>query len=87
MSGDCEEFESTLHWEKDDQDLSLCRCTTKSKSKGKKNVLVLSTMGPLLGITRNDGNWKPAKNKLCDFTKGELILWIIRFPSTGASQY
>ena len=32
----CEKFESTLHWEKDDGDLSICSDTTKSKSKGKK---------------------------------------------------
>ena len=38
------EFESTLHWEKEHGNLALCVYTTKSKSKGKKNVLVLSSM-------------------------------------------
>ena len=63
-------FESTMHWEKTEGDLSLCTYTTKSKSKGKKNVLVLSTMRPLMGITRDDGKQKPAIIKFYDFTKG-----------------
>ena len=70
VSGTCEEFESTLHCEKYDGDLYLCTCTTKSKSKGKKNVLVLSTKRPLLGITRDDSKLEPTIIKLYDFTKG-----------------
>ena len=35
-----------------------------------KNVLVLSTMRPLMGITRDDGKRKPAIIKFYDFTKG-----------------
>ena len=50
--GDRNEFESTMHWEKKDGDISLCVYTSKSKSKGKKNVLVLLTMRPIMGITR-----------------------------------
>ena len=65
------EFENTMHWETTEGDLSLCMHTTKSKSKGKKNVLVLSTMRPLMGITRNDGKQKPAIIKFYDFTKEE----------------
>jgi len=65
-----EEFESTIHWDKDTGNLALCAYTTKSKSKGKKNVLVLSTMRPLMGITRDDGKLKPAVIKFYDFTKG-----------------
>ena len=57
------EFESTMHWEKIEGDLSLCTYTTKSKSKGKKNVLVLSTMRAMMGITRDDGKQKPAKSQ------------------------
>ena len=64
------EFESTMHWEKTEGDLSLCTYTTKSKSKGKNNVLVLLTMRPLMGITRNNGKHKPAIIKFYDFTKG-----------------
>ena len=41
-----------------------------SKSKGKKNVLVLSTQPPLLGVTKDDGKSKPAIIKFYDFTKG-----------------
>ena len=64
------EFESTMHWEKTEGDLSLCTYKAKSKSKGKKNVLVLSTMRPLMGITCDDGKQKAAIIKFYDFKKG-----------------
>lgn len=67
---DRDEFESTMHWEKEEGNIALCAYTTKSKSKGKKNVLVLSTMRPLLGITKDDKKLKPAIIKFYDFTKG-----------------
>lgn len=50
--------------------MALCGYTTNSKSKGKKNVLVLSTMRPLMGITKDDNRLKPAIIKLYDFTEG-----------------
>lgn len=60
---------SEIFWEKEDGDLSLSSYTVKT-SKGLRNVLMLSTMRPLLGVTRDDGNNKPALYKLYDFTKG-----------------
>ena len=36
VAGACEEFEGTLHWEKDVGHLSLCMFTTKSQSKRKE---------------------------------------------------
>ena len=68
------EVESTMHWEKTEGDLSLCRYITKSKSKGRKNVLVLSTMRPLMDITRDDGKQKPAIVMFYDFTKGGTVM-------------
>ena len=70
VADNCEEFHSTLHWEKENGQIALCSYTTKSKSKGKKNVLVLSTMRPIMGVTRDDGKRKPAIIKFYDFTKG-----------------
>ena len=67
---DRDEFESTIHWEKDKVNIALCAYTTKSKSKGNKNVLVLSTLQPLLGVTKDDGKCKLAVIKFNDFTKG-----------------
>ena len=40
------------------------------KSSGKKNVLLLSTLDPILGVTKDDEKQKPALYKLYDFTKG-----------------
>ena len=41
-----------------------------STSKGKKNVVMLTTTHPLLGTTKDDGKEKPSLYKLYDFTKG-----------------
>ena len=41
------------------------------KPAGLKNVLILSTMLPLMGVTKDDGNKKPAIYKLYDYTKVE----------------
>ena len=39
-------------------------------SKGKKNAMILSTVEPILGVTRDDQKKKPSVFKLYDFTKG-----------------
>ena len=41
----------------------------KTKS-GKKNLLLLSTMRPIMGVTKDDGKQKPGLYKLYDFTTG-----------------
>ena len=51
------------------KDLALCSYHVKTKSKGKRNVLMLTTMRPMLGITR-DGGKKTALYKFYDFSKG-----------------
>ena len=56
-----------LFWRSD----GLCNISSyvPSTSKGKKNVMVVSTLQPLLGVTKDDKT-KPAIIKLYDFTKG-----------------
>ena len=49
-----DEFEKTMHWEEEEGNLASCAYTTKSKSKGKNNVLVLSTLPPVMDITRDN---------------------------------
>ena len=69
-----EGFESTLHWGKNDGDLSLCTYTTKSKSNRKKNVLVLSTMRP----SRSHPRWwqvETSNNQIIRFYKGGNLYW------------
>ena len=58
-----------MFWEKEKGDLSITSYVVPS-SKGKKNVLVLSTMRPLQGITKDDGKKKQAVFQLYDCTKG-----------------
>lgn len=59
-----------IYWGKSDGKLCLNSYVTNTKSKGIKNVLLLSTVPPLLGLTKDDGKKKPAIYKLHDFTKG-----------------
>ena len=58
------------YWEQDG-DLSLSSYVVRASS-GKKNILMLTTMRPLLGVTSDDGKKKPALYKLYDFTKGGM---------------
>ena len=41
-----------------------------TKSTGRKNILMLPTIGPIPEITKDDGNSKPALMKFYDFMKG-----------------
>ena len=43
----------------------------KTKSSEKRNVLLLSSVPPLLATTKDDSKSKPAIYKLYDFSKGE----------------
>ena len=49
-----EEFLLTCHYESVKKDLCLLSYTVKTKSSGKKNVLLLSAIRPLDGIARDD---------------------------------
>ena len=64
-----EEFSSLMFWEKKKSDLVLSSYVVFI-SKGMKNVLMLSTVQPLKGVTKDDGKKKPAIYKLYDFTTG-----------------
>ena len=61
---------SIVYWEKNHQKLTLTTYVVNTKSSGKKNIIVLSFMPPLLGLTKDDDKSKPAIIKLYDFTKG-----------------
>ena len=64
------EFSRTIHYELSEKKLALSSYTVNTKSKGKKNVLLLSTMRPYPGITKDDKKNKPSIFKFYDFTKG-----------------
>lgn len=67
---DREENSTEIFYEKGKKVLVLISYVVKTKSKGKKNVLALTTLRPLLGVTKDDGKVKPAILKLYDHTKG-----------------
>ena len=56
--------------EAEESKLSLHSDVVNTKSSGKRNVLLLSPMQPILGTTKDDGKQKPAIYKLYDYTKG-----------------
>ena len=61
----------TCNFEKDKKDLCLSSYTVQTKSKCKKNVLILSTTRPMHSCTKDDNKSKPQIFKFYDFTKGE----------------
>ena len=67
---------STIVWHEMQQGrqgkLSLISYVVNTKSKGKKNILVLCSVPNLatLGVTSDDGHVKPAAIKVYDFSKG-----------------
>lgn len=65
-----EEFSYRVMWENTNKKLSLHSYVVNTKSKGKKNVLALTTLCPLIATTVDDQKNKPAILKLYDFTKG-----------------
>ena len=60
----------TCHFEKDKKDLCLSSYTVQTKSKGKKNVVILSTTTPMHSCTKDDNKSKPQIFKFSDFIKG-----------------
>ena len=66
---DREPFSTQIWWEKSKQTISLTSYVVPSKSKGRKNVIVLSSQEPYLGVTK-DEKAKPQIIKFYDFTKG-----------------
>ena len=65
-----ERFSYQCFWESSENKLVLHSYVVPTKSSGKRNVLLLSTVQPILGVTKDDGKKKPAIYKLYDFTKG-----------------
>ena len=65
-----ENFSVTCHIESKEKNLYITTYLVKTKSTGRKNVLMLSTMRPVPGIIKDDGKLKPAIMKFYDFTKG-----------------
>ena len=65
---DKEELSSEIYWEENGK-YNLSSYVVKNK-KGKKCVLMLATVEPLLGVTKDDRKKKPALYKFYDFTKG-----------------
>ena len=63
-------IQETCHFEKDMRDIVFMSYNVKTKSKGKKNVVVLSTSRLLHRKTIDDDKEKLQIIKLYDFTKG-----------------
>ena len=73
-----------IYWNVPGKQINLNSYTVNTKSSGKRNVLMLSTLTPILGIAK-DFKAKPAPNKLYDFTKGGTDIVDQKYPSFLAS--
>ena len=67
-TNDRENLSTNIYWA-DNGNLVLSSYVVSTKS-ARKNVLLLATTKPLLGVTRDDNKNKPAQYKLYDLTKG-----------------
>ena len=63
-------FNATCHFEKEKKNIYLTSYTVKTKSKGKKNVVVFSTSRPSHGKKIDDSKKKSQIIKFYDFTTG-----------------
>ena len=68
------------------KNLVLHSYVVKNKSSGLRNVLMLSSVQPLLGVTKDDNKFKPAIYKHYDFTKGGTDIVDQRVGFTPVSQ-
>ena len=59
-----------IYWEKEKGAMNMTSYVNNTKSSGKRNVLVLATANPILGVMKDDGKSKPAIIKFYDYTKG-----------------
>ena len=59
-----------IYWEKEKGAMTMTSYVVNTKASGKRNVLVLATANPILGVTKDDGKSKLAIIKLYDYTKG-----------------
>ena len=55
-----ENFSVTCHIESKEKNLYITTYSVITKSTRRKNILMLPTIGPIPGITKDDGNSKPA---------------------------
>ena len=58
------------YWEKEKGAMAMTSYVINTKSSGKRNVLVLATANPILGVTKDDRKSRPAIIKFYDYTKG-----------------
>ena len=65
-----ENFSVSFHIKSKEKNLYITTYSVKTKSTGRKNVLMLSAMRPIPRKTKDDGKSKPAIMKFYDFTKG-----------------
>ena len=59
-----------VYWAKEKGTMTMTSYVVNTKLSGKRNVLVLATANPILGVTKDDGKSKLAIIKLYDYTKG-----------------
>ena len=63
-----ENLNSKVYWKKEQRKISITSIVVNAKLAGISNILVLSTMSPLLlGVTKDEGKKKPDINQIMRF--------------------
>ena len=62
----------TYHYKEKGKDMCITSYTVTTKSKGKNNAAMLSTMRPMDDCIKDDDKFKPQIFKFYDFTKGGM---------------
>ena len=63
------EFSYEILWNAGDVTMTLHSYVVKAKSTGLRNILLPSTLEPIIAVTQDDSKQKPQIYKVYDFTK------------------
>ena len=67
------DFSYEILWKADDVRMTLHSYGVKTTLTGLRNVLLMSTLGPIIAVTQDDGKQRPQIYKVYDFTKVRQI--------------
>ena len=83
---DRENNSTLIYWENEKGTMKMTSYVVNTKSSGKRNVLVLATANPILGVSKDDRKSKPESQSFTITSKEVLTSSIKRWENTQSSQ-
>ena len=83
---DRENNSTLIYWEKEKGTMKITSYVVNTKSSGKRNVLVLATANPILGVSKDDRKSNPESQSFTITSKEVLTSSIKRWENTQSSQ-